>query len=57
VRQGHYMPASLLPSQLATLEPLQADERGVVVPATGTPEDVQRRAMAALGLRTTGAAL
>jgi gluconokinase len=57
VRQGHYMPASLLPSQLATLEPLQPDEPGVVVPATGTPEEVQRRAMTALGLRTTGAAL
>ncbi len=25
-RQGHYMPASLLPSQLATLEPPQPDE-------------------------------
>ena len=25
-RQGHYMPASLLPSQLATLEPPQVDE-------------------------------
>ena len=50
-RQGHYMPASLLPSQLATLEPLQPDEPGVVVPATGAPQDVQRRAMAALGLR------
>jgi gluconokinase len=56
VRQGHYMPASLLPSQLATLEPLQQDEPGVVVPATGSPDDVQRRAMAALGLHT-GAAL
>jgi gluconokinase len=56
VRQGHYMPASLLPSQLATLEPLQQDEPGVVIPATGSTDDVQRRAMAALGLRT-GAAL
>ena len=26
-RAGHYMPASLLPSQLRTLEPPQADER------------------------------
>ena len=57
VRQGHYMPASLLPSQLATLEPLQTDEPGVVVPATGTPQEVQDRAMAALGLHTTGAPL
>jgi gluconokinase len=57
VRQGHYMPASLLPSQLATLEPLQPDEPGVVVPATGSPQEVQDRAMAALGLHTKGAAL
>jgi gluconokinase len=45
------MPASLLPSQLATLEPLQPDEPGVVVPAVGSPEDVERRALTALGLR------
>ncbi|NMH90950.1 gluconokinase [Pseudonocardia bannensis] len=30
-RPGHYMPASLLGSQLETLEPLQADEPGIVV--------------------------
>ncbi|MFJ4027434.1 gluconokinase, GntK/IdnK-type [Paenarthrobacter sp. NPDC089989] len=30
-RPGHFMPASLLDSQLATLEHLQADEEGVVV--------------------------
>jgi gluconokinase len=28
-RQDHYMPPSLLDSQLATLEPLQADEDGI----------------------------
>ncbi|QTN22274.1 gluconokinase [Rhizobacter sp. AJA081-3] len=33
-RSGHYMPASLLPSQLATLEPPQADEAAIVVDAT-----------------------
>jgi carbohydrate kinase (thermoresistant glucokinase family) len=27
-RRGHFMPASLLDSQLATLEPLEPDERG-----------------------------
>jgi gluconokinase len=31
VRPGHFMPASLLTSQLATLEPLEPDEAGVVV--------------------------
>lgn len=32
-RPGHFMPATLLDSQLATLEPLAADEPGVTVPA------------------------
>lgn len=40
-RLGHYMPASLLDSQLATLEPLQSAEAGVVLDATkGQPEVV-----------------
>jgi len=30
-RPGHFMPASLLRSQFATLEPLDADERGTVI--------------------------
>ena len=30
-RSGHFMPAALLESQLATLEPLEADEAGIVV--------------------------
>ncbi len=34
-RAGHYMPPSLLDSQLAALEPLQPDEPGVTVPGTG----------------------
>lgn len=33
-RSGHYMPPSLLPSQLATLEPPQPDEAAIVVDAT-----------------------
>jgi gluconokinase len=49
-RQGHYMPPSLLPSQLAALEPLQPDEPGVVVSVAGTPEEIVVRALAALGL-------
>ena len=39
-RRGHYMPASLLDSQLATLEPLQPDEHGFTVPGDGEPADV-----------------
>lgn len=30
-RPGHFMPASLLASQFATLEPLESDEGGVVI--------------------------
>ena len=32
-RPGHFMPASLLASQLETLEPLEADEAGLVITA------------------------
>lgn len=49
-RRGHYMPASLLGSQLATLEPLQDDEPGVRVETTGSPGDVAARALAALDI-------
>lgn len=53
-RRGHYMPASLLGSQLAALEPLQPDEPGVGVQTAGTPVDVADRALAALGLGPDG---
>jgi gluconokinase len=39
-RKGHYMPASLLDSQLETLQPLESDEPGATVPGVGTPDDV-----------------
>jgi gluconokinase len=39
-RTGHYMPPSLLTSQLAALEPLQPDEPGIRVPGTGDPDQV-----------------
>jgi len=38
-RSGHFMPASLLGSQLATLDPLEADEPGSTH-AAGVPVDV-----------------
>ncbi|GAB7004053.1 gluconokinase [Nocardioides sp. AN3] len=38
-RAGHFMPASLLASQFATLEPLAPDERGLVLDVT-QPVDV-----------------
>ena len=36
-RVGHYMPASMLASQLATLEPLGPDEPGTVIEAAAPP--------------------
>ncbi len=39
-RSGHFMPQSLLPSQLSTLEPLEPDEQGVRIENTGTPDEV-----------------
>ena len=39
-RRGHYMPASLLASQLETLEPLQPDEHGLVVPGELSPDQI-----------------
>ncbi len=51
-RQGHFMPAELLDSQLAALEPLQYDERGVVLDATGSPEAIVDEALAFLAAET-----
>ena len=47
-RRGHYMPRSLLASQLATLEPLDEDEPGAVVDASGSVADVTAAALSAL---------
>jgi gluconokinase len=47
-RTGHYMPVSLLESQLATLEPLEPDERGVTLDAGKPLEDVVAAALAAV---------
>ena len=47
-RQGHFMPTALLDSQFATLQPLGADEAGVVVDVTGSPEEITERAADAL---------
>ncbi|MCF2707031.1 gluconokinase [Arcanobacterium haemolyticum] len=44
-RKGHYMPVSLLKSQLDTLEDLEADEVGVEIPATLTPDEIIERAL------------
>ncbi|MGB7982470.1 MAG: gluconokinase [Candidatus Nanopelagicales bacterium] len=39
-RSKHFMPPRLLPSQFEILEPLGADEDGVVVPVAGQPESI-----------------
>jgi len=47
-RTGHYMPSSLLDSQLATLEPLQDDEPGASISGAGTPDAVVEKLLARL---------
>jgi gluconokinase len=49
-RAGHFMPASMLASQLEALEALEPDEMGIVLANDTTPDDLARRAIAALGL-------
>ena len=48
-RTQHFMPPSLLASQLAVLEPLAADEPGITVDIDGAPAEIVDRAL--LGLR------
>ena len=40
IRPGHFMPASLLDSQLATLEPLQPDEAGLRLDIAAPPAEL-----------------
>ncbi|NUT59233.1 MAG: hypothetical protein HOQ00_10385 [Agromyces sp.] len=47
-RAGHFMPASLLASQLEALEPLEADEAGARVDNVGSVDEVVSRAIAAV---------
>ncbi len=47
-REGHYMPPSLLTSQLATLERPQPDEPGITVSGTGNADAVVDAVVAAL---------
>ena len=47
-RQGHYMPASLLESQLAALEAPGADERAVTLDAGASVESLLQSALAQL---------
>ena len=45
-RQGHFMPASLLDSQLATFEPLGPDEPGVTIDVSQSSEAVEQDVVA-----------
>ncbi len=47
-RADHFMPSSLLDSQLATLEPLASDEPGVTIRGDGAPDEVAREVLDAL---------
>jgi len=49
-RAGHFMPATLLDSQLAALDPPQAAEAPIVIDVSAEPEELVRRITAALGL-------
>ncbi|WP_148572036.1 gluconokinase [Nocardioides caldifontis] len=42
-RSGHFMPASLLESQLEILEPLDGEERGLTADVALTPEEIVDR--------------
>ena len=48
-RPGHFMPASLVDSQLETLEALGADESGVIVDSEGGIGATAERALVLLG--------
>lgn len=46
----HFMPTSLLESQLDTLEPLEDDERGALIDIANSPDRIRRLALAQLDL-------
>ncbi|MFF1385223.1 gluconokinase, GntK/IdnK-type [Arthrobacter sp. NPDC058288] len=54
-RTGHFMPPALLDSQLATLEPLDADEAGIVVDIAAPVSQVVTEALAGIAAVVTPA--
>lgn len=48
-RPGHFMPAALLDSQFATLEPFAPDEHGVVLDVALPVDEIVESAVSALG--------
>ncbi|WP_182114320.1 MULTISPECIES: gluconokinase [unclassified Actinotalea] len=49
-RSGHFMPPTLLPSQLQTLQPLREDEDGITIVVDVPPDAVADRTIDAFGL-------
>ena len=49
-RSGHFMPPTLLPSQLSTLQPLADGEDGITIVVDVPPEAVADRTVEAFGL-------
>ena len=49
-RTDHFMPPTLLPSQLATLEPLQADEEAIVIDIDRSIDEIAEVAISQLHL-------
>lgn len=52
-RSGHYMPPSLLQSQLDTLDPPSADEAALSIDMAGAPQDIIDQVLAHLTPRPT----
>jgi gluconokinase len=52
-RPGHFMPASLLQSQFATLEPLESDERGITIDVDQNIDSIVDGYVALSATRTT----
>jgi gluconokinase len=52
-RPGHFMPASLLASQFATLEPLEPDERGIAIDVDQNIDAIVDNYVALSAMRTT----
>jgi len=54
-RQGHFMPPTLLRSQFDTLEPLEADETGILLDVSNDLDDVMSAALASVRPDNPGA--
>lgn len=53
-RSGHFMPAALVDSQFAALEPLRPDERGGAVSVSWAPERIAAHVRAAVARSEKG---